>query len=550
MPGFPSSVRDQVLVESARHCAVCHRFKALGVEVHHIVPSSEGGANSEENAIALCFDCHAAAGHYNPQHPKGSRYSREELRRAKATWKRTVSSGLIVSPPDCVPPLVTCRHVVTSDGTAVDDVIRLNNVQLPFGYFELLQLDVALAHIRECFAQERLFTGYMGSRSYTGVLGGSSSSRFQTAEEFHKANPHFRGAETRPLNADDTRLLQRQSVWLKAVREGVDPAHVGRVLAVGGPGCGDDSWHEEVAFRVPHAVFMQIRNDSAHPIKVQAIVATSSGTPGRVDFRPLLPPGNQLAGGTIEIAPTTILPGNSLLVPEGVLYGPLEDAWFRSESSDQYAGSVESSELKIQSFVYDPDALESKNFFVTGTWVHVQGVVAATSQGSQHIDVHPFDPAKPFVSINTVWLAGSCPHVFFRDTSGRWLYGGEVLVDAFGPDRSSCVACSIPDDVSTLRVSELEYETTTLDWICLDGEQVIGHTLLERGQWIELPVRPGQRVTMQGHYRCGTSSVHDPWYAVQKRRLLEDGLHELSAIRAVCRFGSIWTTEPALTERA
>jgi hypothetical protein len=261
-----------------------------------------------------------------------------------------------------------------------------------------------------------------------------------------------------------------------------------------------------------------------------------------------LPPGNQLAGGTIEIAPTTILPGNSLLVPEGVLYGPLEDAWFRSESSDQYAGSVESSELKIQSFVYDPDALESKNFFVTGTWVHVQGVVAATSQGSQHIDVHPFDPAKPFVSINTVWLAGSCPHVFFRDTSGRWLYGGEVLVDAFGPDRSSCVVCNIPDDVSKLRVSELEYETTTLDWICLDGEQVIGHTLLERGQWIELPVRPGQRVTMQGHYRCGTSSVYDPRYAVQKRRLLEDGLHELSAIRAVSRFGSIWITEPALTE--
>ena len=53
------------------------------IEIHHITPQAEGGADTIENAIALCFDCHADAGHYNTDHPKGTKYSRPELRMAK-----------------------------------------------------------------------------------------------------------------------------------------------------------------------------------------------------------------------------------------------------------------------------------------------------------------------------------------------------------------------------------------------------------------------------------------------------------------------------------
>ncbi|MBZ9560510.1 HNH endonuclease [Halomonas coralii] len=66
--------------------------------MHHILPQSEGGPNTYENAIALCFDCHADAGHYNPKHPKGTKYSREELKKSKSQWIEMVRNNNIEIP--------------------------------------------------------------------------------------------------------------------------------------------------------------------------------------------------------------------------------------------------------------------------------------------------------------------------------------------------------------------------------------------------------------------------------------------------------------------
>ncbi len=73
--GFPKKVRDAALVASARYCCVCHRITGLNIEVHHIIPQEQQGKDTLDNAIALCFDCHADAGHYFAKHPKeqGSR---------------------------------------------------------------------------------------------------------------------------------------------------------------------------------------------------------------------------------------------------------------------------------------------------------------------------------------------------------------------------------------------------------------------------------------------------------------------------------------------
>ena len=70
--GFPQKVKDQIFVDTARHCCVCHRYKGVKVEVHHIKQEALGGENTYENAISLCFDCHCDAGHYNPKHPRGT----------------------------------------------------------------------------------------------------------------------------------------------------------------------------------------------------------------------------------------------------------------------------------------------------------------------------------------------------------------------------------------------------------------------------------------------------------------------------------------------
>jgi hypothetical protein len=60
------------------------------MELHHIEHKSEGGDDTFENAIPLCFDCHADIRSYDVKHPKGSKYTRTELKQHRDNWYRRV----------------------------------------------------------------------------------------------------------------------------------------------------------------------------------------------------------------------------------------------------------------------------------------------------------------------------------------------------------------------------------------------------------------------------------------------------------------------------
>jgi hypothetical protein len=59
-----------------RHCCLCGKAAGVGIEVAHIDPKR----NDLDNAIPLCFDCHSKIGHYNDKHPRGKKYSSDELK--------------------------------------------------------------------------------------------------------------------------------------------------------------------------------------------------------------------------------------------------------------------------------------------------------------------------------------------------------------------------------------------------------------------------------------------------------------------------------------
>lgn len=62
---FPQTIVDELLAKTGRMCAVCNRLH--GVQVHHIVPRSEGGPDDASNAIPLCPNCHDEVhAHYSP----------------------------------------------------------------------------------------------------------------------------------------------------------------------------------------------------------------------------------------------------------------------------------------------------------------------------------------------------------------------------------------------------------------------------------------------------------------------------------------------------
>jgi len=83
---FPPDVVERLLVACHRHCCICHKPAGTKMEIHHILPKSQGGEDTEDNGIPLCFDCHAEVAAYDPQHPKGKRFTPSELKRHKEQW--------------------------------------------------------------------------------------------------------------------------------------------------------------------------------------------------------------------------------------------------------------------------------------------------------------------------------------------------------------------------------------------------------------------------------------------------------------------------------
>lgn len=90
---FPQSVQEEALVACGRCCCICHKFCGTKMELHHIHQKADGGADTLDNCIPLCFDCHADMGKADPHHPKGKHYSEGELRKHRDNWFQKISQN-------------------------------------------------------------------------------------------------------------------------------------------------------------------------------------------------------------------------------------------------------------------------------------------------------------------------------------------------------------------------------------------------------------------------------------------------------------------------
>ncbi|MGQ4661472.1 HNH endonuclease [Lysobacter sp. F6437] len=70
---FPESVTKEVKRKAHFQCCLC---KAIGVEIHHILPQAERGPDTAENAAPLCPSCHETYG-ANPTKRKFIREARD-----------------------------------------------------------------------------------------------------------------------------------------------------------------------------------------------------------------------------------------------------------------------------------------------------------------------------------------------------------------------------------------------------------------------------------------------------------------------------------------
>jgi hypothetical protein len=56
------------------------------IETDHIQPKASQGDDDIKNAIPVCFDCHADIHSYNDEHPRGRKFTPEELQQHKTQW--------------------------------------------------------------------------------------------------------------------------------------------------------------------------------------------------------------------------------------------------------------------------------------------------------------------------------------------------------------------------------------------------------------------------------------------------------------------------------
>lgn len=163
---------------AARHCCVCHRYKGLNIEVHHIEQESKCGDNSFENAIGLCFDCHADAGHYNTEHPRGTKVSASELRQARDEWYRIVATTSLSSLDGR--DSIYCRYLLCKSFNAIREIAHRDLQNLPvtnprlvinsvYEFFAALAKRHPHDHRPDCVCGDDFATETEYSRTHPGV---------------------------------------------------------------------------------------------------------------------------------------------------------------------------------------------------------------------------------------------------------------------------------------------------------------------------------------------------------------------------------------------
>ncbi len=108
--GFSEQLKANIRRKSHFLCCLC---KALGVEVHHIIPQEEDGPDTADNAAPLCPSCHETYG-ANPQ-------KRKFIREARNLWYEI------------------CQKRFSSDADRLDEIKKLLKNTVSYEDFKMFR---------------------------------------------------------------------------------------------------------------------------------------------------------------------------------------------------------------------------------------------------------------------------------------------------------------------------------------------------------------------------------------------------------------------------
>jgi len=498
---FPRDVRELALVAAARHCCVCHRYKGIKLEVHHLIPEAAGGRSTIDNAIALCFDCHTDAGHYNPRHPRGTKYSQAELIRARDTWFATVQKGGIANPGEASP--VHARYLICKTWELLTEICNGDLSRVPAEQ-PVLAKNPVLQFMASVIAVQA--ASYRHARAWGDRYSREADylNRYPDARRASKSDP----AEayynlTREPSADDMRhVAQEDGVSGLLSQEGIPRDEIVRVFTYEDI-CGGVAVQEVFRLRPFWGVFFAATNVTSEPLYLDAIEGHYEFG-GAALYRRL---GKSPADyGLSRLPGAALAPGATALIPVATLLAPHQPAAEDViRQADEYIEREYVQSVSRVHLVYDQVSL-------INTWGPVlrpQTLLVRRHSSREPIKVHELDLGNVFV-VNRHWEMGSCPHVFIIRVDGDVSYAGELL--ASKPAIWHSDAITLPPHTSYAVIAELEEEVTELLRAEQDGVVLAANITLHQGMKVILPALSGSHVIVKGRYRTrsGKRGVRDP----------------------------------------
>jgi hypothetical protein len=485
--GFGRKVREDELVASARHCCACNRYKGLKIEVHHIIQEADGGENTSDNAIALCFDCHADAGHYNSRHPKGTRISPNELRKHKEAWHERVKTNNIQSPKSHNHIHVryyVCKHPDVIDEISKGDLNHLpieNAVMLTTPPLEHLQTHltnfkkgyrIVQASGRDSINLSEMHSDYPDSIAIT------EDDIGRTPFEFYRS-----------ISGDEfASIPEPDPITASLVEAGVDPQFLVRA-SVTFVECGSGGMSETYEFRPLWVEFLSITNMHDEPIHLSKLIGLAQNEIDSVSTFDLL---TNMKPMEIALPGTALLPGESVIVPLSNILGPHDYApapriTFVEESIEEYC---------IQETAHTDLSAYTSETYAIGPRLLLQKVDYQIDDISVLEQVHEND-LNNLYTIDRNWMMGSCPYMFYISAGGQY----EFVRSLFNqPDKMIAETFAIIGDKREVCIAELEDEQTIISLIMVNDEEIHRGIILNKHATLKFKVERGDTVSIIGKY--------------------------------------------------
>lgn len=460
--------------------------------MHHIIPEAKGGTNTSDNAIVLCFDCHADAGSYNPEHPRGTRISPEELRRAREEWYGIVATGCVESPNAELTPF-HCRYIIGKNFTALRELMVRDLSRFPIPGAILVNSATLrfLEFVIQAHGKEYRSGNVHGGCHPTGTDYLARHGDAEIRPTGHQGGFQYFTFEREPSREELIEKVAPEDAITRLLLEaGVPERRIARALAYE-DGCGCE-FPEIYCTRPLWGVFLAITNVSGEPVALSKLVGRAYGR----DFRDVLPMHAHDAGTLAEIPfpRAKIAPSQTVIVPVSVVLGPLdhfpvqegytEHADLEQAHWQNFTHVQASQERTWASYTWGPAFFPHRIEFESGGFPLSQSVHELNLSNVYEIDRH--------------WGMGSCPHAFVLTNDNAVRYLGEVLPS--GSKRIVTDTLSIPPDAQAIVIAELEEETTHLIAIRDGGETILSDQVLDKGEFVLL--RPRSReLVIEGSYQ-------------------------------------------------